>query len=153
MYCWLWTYELEISLCITRELIAERVRDSIRTRKRHGKLHGGLPPFGYISSSNGLQVDLAEAEMVRFSFAEFLRTKRYTSVMTAVREAGFCSSIKTSKSGRERGGKPISPGTVYGILQNPIYVGEIRGHDRNYERRKVARSASTDLNRISKPGS
>ncbi|MWV26922.1 recombinase family protein [Aurantiacibacter rhizosphaerae] len=116
-----------------RELIAERVRDSIRTRKRHGKVHGGLPPFGYISSSNGLQVDLAEAEMVRFIFAEFLRTKRYTSVMTAVREAGFCSSIKTSKSGRERGGKPISPGTVYGILQNPIYVGEIRGHDRNYE--------------------
>jgi DNA invertase Pin-like site-specific DNA recombinase len=28
-----------------RELIAERVRDSIRTRKRHGRIHGGLTPF------------------------------------------------------------------------------------------------------------
>ena len=30
-----------------RELIAERVRDSIRTRKRHGRVHGGMAPFGY----------------------------------------------------------------------------------------------------------
>lgn len=28
-----------------REVIAERVRDSIRTRKRHGRVDGGLAPF------------------------------------------------------------------------------------------------------------
>jgi site-specific DNA recombinase len=28
-----------------RDLIAERVRDSIRTRKRHGRIHGGLHPL------------------------------------------------------------------------------------------------------------
>lgn len=66
-----------------RELIAGRVRDSIRTRKRHGKVHGGLPPFGYVSTLDGLCIDEAEAAIVRFIFDEFLRTKRYTAVMVA----------------------------------------------------------------------
>lgn len=115
-----------------RELIAERVRDSIRTRKRHGKVHGGLPPFGYVATPKGLVVDAHEAGIVRFAFAEFLRTRRYTAVMKAVRDAGMCSSVKYSSRGVPRGGRAMSPGTVYGILRNPIYVGEIRGHDRNY---------------------
>lgn len=116
-----------------RELIAERVRDSIRTRKRHGQIHGGLPPFGYVAGSDGIHIDHAEAEIVRFIFAEFLRTRRYTSVMSAVRDAGYCSSIKLSRRGVPRGGTPMSPGTVYGILRNPIYVGQIRGHDTTYQ--------------------
>ena len=115
-----------------RELIAERVRDSIRTRKRHGKVHGGLPPFGYVATDDGLRIDAAEAEIVRFIFGEFLRTRRYTAVMTAVREAGLCSSVKYSRLGVPRGGTALSPSTVYQILRSPIYVGEIQGHDRTY---------------------
>ncbi len=118
-----------------RELIAERVRDSIRTRKRHGKVHGGLPPFGYVATDDGLRIDDAEADIVRFIFDEFLRTKRYTAVMTAVREAGHCSSVKYSKRGVPRGGKPLNPSTVYQIIRSPIYVGEIQGHDRTYQGR------------------
>lgn len=115
-----------------RELIAERVRDSIRTRKRHGKMHGGLPPFGYIATPDGLKIDEPEAKIVRFIFDEFLRTRRYARVMTAVRERGLCSSVKYSPHGKPRGGTPISPSTVYSIVQNPMYLGEIRGHDQTY---------------------
>jgi site-specific DNA recombinase len=118
-----------------RELIAERVRDSIRTRKRHGKIHGGMPPFGYVYSDRALCIVEEEAEIVRFIFSEFLRTKRYTAVMTAVREAGLCSSIKYTKQGVPRGGTPINPSTVYSIIRSPIYVGEIQGHDRTYQGR------------------
>jgi site-specific DNA recombinase len=116
-----------------RELIAERVRDSIRTRKRHGRIHGGLPPFGYVAGTDGIHIDDAEAEIVRFIFAEFLRTRRYTSVMNAVRAAGYCSTVKLSRRGVPRGGTLMSPGTVYSILRNPIYVGQIRGHNTTYE--------------------
>ena len=118
-----------------RELIAERVRDSIRTRKRHGQVHGGLPPFGYVATDDGLQIDDQEAEIVRFIFDEFLRTKRYTAVMTAVRETGLCSSIKYSRGGVKRGGKPLNPSTVYQVIRSPIYVGEIHGHDKTYQGR------------------
>jgi DNA invertase Pin-like site-specific DNA recombinase len=115
-----------------RELIGERVRDSIRMRKRHGKVHGGHPPFGYISTESGIQIVEKEAEVVRFLFAEFLRTERYTAVMGIARERNFCTSVKYTKRGLPRGGKQMSPGTIYNILRNPIYVGEIRGHDTTY---------------------
>lgn len=116
-----------------RELIAERVRDSIRTRKRHGRVHGGLPPFGYESTEAGLRIVEDEAEIVRFIFSEFIRTERYTAVMNAVREAGLCSTVKYSKRGIPRGGTPIGPGTVHGIIRSPIYVGEIQGQGRTYQ--------------------
>lgn len=115
-----------------RELISERVRDSIRTRKRHGRIHGGMAPFGYDYRDGELEIVEPEAEIVRFIYAEFLRLGTYTAAMTAVREAGHCSIPKTSRNGSTRGGKPMSPGSVYAILQNPIYVGEIRGHDRTW---------------------
>lgn len=110
-----------------RELIAERVRDSIRTRKRHGQVHGGLAPFGYDYRGGALEIVGEEAKIVRFIFDAFLQKRTYTAVMTAVREAELSSSTKTMKNGSVRGGRPMSPGTVYNILRNPIYVGEIRG--------------------------
>lgn len=109
-----------------RELIAERVRDSIRTRKRHGRIHGGLAPFGYDYRDGELEIVEAEATIVRFIFDTFLRKGTYTAVMSAVREAGLSSSMKTMKNGTIRGGRPMSSGSVYNILRNPIYVGEIR---------------------------
>lgn len=115
-----------------RELISERVRDSIRTRKRHGRIHGGMAPFGYDYRNGELEIVEPEAEIVRFIFGAFLRLGTYTAAMNAVREAGMCSTPKTARNGSTRGGKPMSPGTVYAILQNPIYVGEIRGHDRTW---------------------
>ena len=114
------------------EMIAERVRDSIRTRKRHGRVHGGLAPFGYDFRDGELQIVDEEAEIVRFIFAKFLDLGTYTAVMAAVREAGMQSSIKSAHNGKVRGGRAMSPGSVYNILRNPIYVGEIRGHDRTW---------------------
>lgn len=115
-----------------REMIAERVRDSIRTRKRHGRIHGGLAPFGYDYENGELVVVEEEAEIVRFVFATFLQRGTYTAVMTAVREADLKSSVKIGRNGKRRGGRSMSPGTVYNILRNPVYVGEIRGHERNW---------------------
>ena len=120
-----------------RELIAERVRDSIRTRKRHGRVHGGLAPFGYDFRDGELQIVDEEAAIVRFIFAKFLSLGTYTAVMTAVRKAGMQSSIKSAHNGKVRGGRAMSPGSVYNILRNPIYVGEIRGHDRTWPGRHV----------------
>lgn len=115
-----------------RELISERIRDSIRTRKRHGRTHGGLPPFGYVRVSGELKIDEPEAKIVRFIFSEFLRTERYTAVMTAVRDADLRRSIKHTRHGVERGATPIGAGTVYSMLRNPIYSGQVQGHDQLY---------------------
>ena len=116
-----------------RELTSERIRDNIRIRKQHGLTHGGVPPFGYIGTRKGLQIVEQEAEIVRFVFDQFLKTRRYARAMHAVRDAGFRSTVKHTKNGKRRGGKPITAGMVYSIIHNPIYVGEIRGKGRNYE--------------------
>ncbi len=115
-----------------REMIGERVRDSLRARKRHGKIHGGKPPFGYQVVNDELVIDKHEADIVRFIFSEFVRTERYIAVQRAVETQGFCSSVKALRKGGTRGGTPISATIVHSVLQNPVYVGEIRGHDRNY---------------------
>lgn len=115
-----------------REMIAERVRDSLRARKRSGKIHGGKPPFGYQIVDDALVVDAHEAEIVRFIYDEFVRTERYIAVQRSVQARGYVSSLKSLRKGGVRGGTPISSTIVYSVLQNPVYVGEIPGHDGNY---------------------
>lgn len=115
-----------------RELISDRVRDNIRMRKRHGKWSGGVPPLGYISAPDGLAVDEYEASIVRFIFSEFLNGGSYAAAKKAVLDANLRSTAKIIRSGKPWGGKLISSGHVYAILNNPIYVGEIRGHAGTY---------------------
>ncbi len=116
-----------------RELISERMKDSIRSRRKHGKLHGGVPPFGYDRVNGNLIIDKPETKIVQFIFDEFIRTERYTKVAEAVKDAGFLSSVKYTKKGKARGGKPVEQATVYQILNSPIYVGEIHGEGKTYE--------------------
>lgn len=115
-----------------REMIGERVRESLRARKRHGKIHGGMPPFGYRVENDTLIVDEHEASIVRFIFDEFIKTERYNAVQNAIDKNGFVSSIKHLRKGGKRGGTPVSSSVVYAVLRNPIYIGEIRGHDGNH---------------------
>lgn len=121
-----------------REMIGERVRESLRARKRHGKLHGGKPPFGYQLIDDELVVDENEAHIVRFIFDEFIRTERYVGVQRSLEATDFKSSVKPLRKGGTRGGMPLSSSVAYGVLHNPVYVGEIRGHESNYPGRHQA---------------
>lgn len=120
-----------------REMIGERVRESLRARKRHGKIHGGKPPFGYQVVDDELVIDNHEAEIVRFIYSEFIRTERYIAVQRSVEAKGFRSSVKSLRKGGTRGGTTISSTIVHSVLLNPIYIGEIRGHDGNYPGKHV----------------
>lgn len=115
-----------------RELIADRIRDSIRTRKQHGLWPSGIPPFGYIKVGGRLKVLEEEAEQVRFIYAEFLRVGTYVGTLRAAREAGVRSTVKYMKSGKSWGGRSPSHGIIYNILRNPAYIGEIPGDGGNY---------------------
>lgn len=91
-----------------------------------------MAPFGYDFRDGELEIVDAEAAIVRFIYSRFLELGADTAVMTVVREAGFQSTTKRAWNGTVRGGRPMSPRTVYNILRNPIYVGEIRGHDQTW---------------------
>lgn len=121
-----------------REMIGERTREGLHARKRHGMIHGGREPFGYYNENGELAVDENEAEIVRFIFDEFIRTERYGAVIEAVEARDYRSSIKTLKKGGTRGGTRITSALVWGIIQNPVYVGEIKGGSSNYKARHRA---------------
>jgi site-specific DNA recombinase len=46
---------------------------------------------------------------------------------------GITSKQRLSKRGNKMGGKLYSRGALYGILQNPIYIGKIRHKDQSYD--------------------
>ena len=83
-----------------REMIADRIRDSVQARKRHGQWPGGLPPFGYNTKGGGLEIVDQEANIVRLIFAEFLRCGTYMGIKKAAQVAGLCSSVKSHERGR-----------------------------------------------------
>lgn len=118
-----------------REMIGERVRESINARKRHGKIHGGKAPLGYDFVDNELVIDEHEAPIIRFIFDQFLATERYGAVMRAVEEQGFKSSIKKLKKGGTRGDKRITSATIYKTITNPVYIGEIKGSPSSFKGR------------------
>lgn len=115
-----------------REITAERIRDSIESRKSHGRWTGGVPPLGYKKGKLGLEIIEKEAAIVRFVYTEFLARGSYTAVKAAVRKAGLRSPPKKTPNNRPWGGVAISGANVYAMLHNPIYVGEIKGQDRTY---------------------
>jgi DNA invertase Pin-like site-specific DNA recombinase len=105
-----------------REVTGERIRDKIAASKRKGMWMGGNVPLGYRVEERRLRVVEAEAEKVRRLFALYVEHGCLRGVQAAVQPAGLTT----------RSGKPFSDGHLYQLLQNPIYLGEIRHRGARY---------------------
>jgi site-specific DNA recombinase len=71
-------------------------------------------------------VNRDEAKTVRHIFERYLELGSVRLLKSDLDQHGIVSGVKASKTGRQRGGKPLSRGALYCLLSNPIYVGEIR---------------------------
>jgi site-specific DNA recombinase len=100
-----------------REMIADRVRENMLERAKKGIWSGGKPPFGYKVSpeTKVLEIEPAEARVVRTVFSDFLRHKSVRRTCHAMNAAGK----------RSRSGQPWGPTTIRRILTNPTYVGTL----------------------------
>lgn len=58
-----------------RELGAERVRDKIAASRKKGMWTGGSVPLGYTLKNKKLIIEPAEAEIIRFIFEDYARTR------------------------------------------------------------------------------
>jgi site-specific DNA recombinase len=110
-----------------REVTAERIRDKIAASKKKGMWMGGQVPLGYRVENRKLLINEEEAATVRFLFDRYLELK---SVKALGREAR--DSKLTVRRANPRGGAEtyrtaaFSPGNLYHLLSNPIYIGMIR---------------------------
>jgi DNA invertase Pin-like site-specific DNA recombinase len=99
-----------------RELISDRIKDTIAASRMRGMWMGGKVPLGYRVLNRKLVVHEAEAAVVRRIFAGFAELGSGTQLIQVLRAEGV-----STKSGRL-----INKGDVYKWLNNPTYVGEVR---------------------------
>lgn len=99
-----------------REVTGERIRDKIAASKKKGMWMGGIVPLGYKVVDRKLVILESEGVTVRKVFGEFLRVGSVLRLEEWLRT----NDIRT------RRGNYFLPGSLYTLLHNPLYLGQIR---------------------------
>jgi site-specific DNA recombinase len=98
-----------------REVTGERIRDKIAASKAKGLWMGGPVPLGYDVRERRLVVNEAQAALVRRLFDDFVSLRSATLMVKTYAAEGL----------RTKGGKPFTKQTIYKMLHNRMYLGEI----------------------------
>ncbi|MDT7952525.1 MAG: recombinase family protein [Acetobacteraceae bacterium] len=115
-----------------REVAGERIRDKIAACKRRGMWMGGNVPLGYDVHERKLIVNDEEAGSVRHIYARYLALRSVRLLKEELASSGIDSKRRVAPGGVERGGVPFSRGALYLLLQNRIYLGEVRHKESSY---------------------
>ncbi len=105
-----------------REVTGERIRDKIAASKAKGMWMGGPLPLGYDVRDRLLVINDIEAALVRRIFDDFVSMGSATLMAKAYAAEGLLS----------KGGKPFSKQTLYKMLHNRMYLGEIVHKGQNF---------------------
>ncbi len=106
-----------------REVTGERIRDKVKASRKKGMWMGGVPPLGYDVCDRKLVINAREAETVRRIFRSYLDASSVSVLAQSLEGGGVRSKHWISASGREHGGKVLTAGAIYKILQNQTYRG------------------------------
>ena len=98
-----------------REIISERTKDKLFASKRKGMYTGGVVVLGYKAVNKKLVIIPEEAELVRRIFQRYIEIQSPKMIAAELNT----ENLKTKT------GKPWQTASVYRILNNHTYVGEI----------------------------
>lgn len=115
-----------------REITSDRLRDKFSTMRQHGMFVGGNPPYGYNLVDKKLKVNTAEAKVIRWMFERYLEVKSYSAIALALKEQGVLRRSRTSKRGNHIEGRGVCTSSVWNMLGNPLYVGDVRSKGNCY---------------------
>lgn len=110
-----------------REVTGERIRDKIAQSKAKGMWMGGTVPLGYDVRDRKLVINEAEATTVRHIYSRYLALGCGQLLIEELRRDGYRTKHRPQTSGRGRGGVPFERGSLFYLLSNRMYLGEI-GH-------------------------
>jgi hypothetical protein len=110
-------------LALTRT--GERIRDKIAASKRKGMWMGGPVPLGYDVESRKLVMNEAEAGPVRHIMERYLALGSVVELADELNRQGHRTKVQHRASGPHRGGSIFRRGTLYHLLSNSIYIGDI----------------------------
>jgi site-specific DNA recombinase len=108
-----------------REVTGERIRDKIAASKRKGLWMGGPVPLGYRVENRKLLVDETEAKLLCHIFTRYLALDSVLNLADELNRQSHRTKVQQRVSGPHRGGCAFRRGTLYHMLSNRIYRGEL----------------------------
>ncbi len=108
-----------------REVTGERIRDKIAASKRKGLWMGGPVPLGYEVRDRKLIANEAEADLVRHIMHRYVALNSVRELIDELTRDGHRTKLQHRVSGPPRGGCAFRRGTLYHLLNNRIYLGDI----------------------------
>jgi site-specific DNA recombinase len=112
-----------------REVTSERIRDKIAASKRKGLWVGGPLPLGYEMKDGKVAVVEEEAERVRLIYRRYLELSGVNALVKDLKERNVRTKAKLLVDGATRGGIPFERGTLFYLLRNRFYIGEVKYKD------------------------
>jgi site-specific DNA recombinase len=112
-----------------REVTSERIRDKIAASKRKGLWVGGNLPLGYEIKDGKIAVIEEEAELVRSIYRRYLKLGSVNALLRDLSDRNIRTKCRQLTTGATRGGVPFGRGTLYYLLKNHFYIGEVKYKD------------------------
>jgi DNA invertase Pin-like site-specific DNA recombinase len=115
-----------------REISSDRLRDKFTAMRERGMFVGGNPPFGYDLVEKKLVINPSEAKVIRWMFQRYLEAKSYVTVARELAKRGVTRRSRMSKRGNLVRGGGICCASVWNMLGNPVYAGQVRSKGNCY---------------------
>ena len=115
-----------------REVTGERIRDKIEASKKKGIWMGGPVPLGYDVIERKLIENKSEAKLVRHIMQRYLDLGSVKALAQELDSDGYRTKIQIRTSTANKGGCAFRRGTIYHLLSNRIYLGEIVHKGKGY---------------------
>jgi site-specific DNA recombinase len=112
-----------------REVTSERIRDKIAASKRKGLWVGGPLPLGYHMKDSKITVIEHEAERVRQICRRYLELGGVNALVRDLRERNLRSKSRLLATGATRGDVLFGRGSLFYLLRNRFYIGEVKYKD------------------------
>jgi site-specific DNA recombinase len=112
-----------------REVTSERIRDKIAASKRKGLWVGGTLPLGYHMKDDKVTVIEHEAERVRLIYRRYLELGGVNALVRDLRERNIRTKSRLLATGATRGDVHFGRGSVFYLLRNRFYIGEVKYKD------------------------
>jgi site-specific DNA recombinase len=108
-----------------REVTSERIRDKIAASKRKGLWVGGPLPLGYEMKDGKVAVVEDEAERVRLIYRRYLELSGVNALVRDLRDKDIRTKTRLRATGLSHGGIPFERGSLFYLLRNRFYIGEV----------------------------
>src|SRR5229473_1808744 len=109
-----------------REVTSERIRDKIAASKRKGLWVGGPLPLGYEMKDGKVAVVEDEAERVRLIYRRYLELSGVNALVRDLKDKDIRTKIRLRATGATHGGIPFERGSLFYLLRNRFYIGEVK---------------------------